>query len=86
MQTLEAPEGRLRKFKYQSKDASMQWQQWIAMSLQLRKAKKDEQAFKRRNITSLSTDPTSEEGTKWVSLTLQEIINGVNASYPELCF
>ena len=61
----------------------MQQQQQTAVSLQ---ARKDEQASERRNITSLSTDPTSEEGTKWVSLTLQEIINGVNASDPELCF
>ncbi|XP_016052614.1 PREDICTED: importin subunit alpha-8 [Miniopterus natalensis] len=86
MPTLEAPEERLRKFKYRGKDASMRRQQRIAVSVQLRKAKKDEQVLKRRNITNLSPDPASEEGTKGVSLTLEEIINGVNASDPDLCF
>ncbi|KAM5217291.1 importin subunit alpha-8 isoform 3-T5 [Hipposideros larvatus] len=86
MPTLEASEERRRKFKYRGKDASMRRQQRIVVSLQLRKAKKDEQALKRRNITSLSPDPASEQPTKGVSLTLQEIINGVNASDPDLCF
>ncbi|XP_039736276.1 importin subunit alpha-8 [Pteropus medius] len=86
MPTLEAPEERLRKFKYRGKDASARRQQRIVVSLQLRKAKKDEQALKRRNITSLSPDPASEQPTKEVSLTLQEIINGVNASDPDLYF
>ncbi|XP_065748355.1 importin subunit alpha-8 [Phocoena phocoena] len=85
MPTSEAPEERLRKFKYRGKDASMRRQQRIAVSLELRKAKKDEQSLKRRNITDVSPD-ASEQQTKRVSLTLQEIINGVNASDPELCF
>ncbi|XP_054423977.1 importin subunit alpha-8 [Pteronotus mesoamericanus] len=85
MPTLEAPEERLRKFKYRGKDASMRRQQRIAVSLQLRKAKKDEQVLKRRNITSFSTDPASKEGTNQVNLPLQDIINGVNASDPVLC-
>uniref|UniRef100_A0A671F254 Importin subunit alpha n=1 Tax=Rhinolophus ferrumequinum TaxID=59479 RepID=A0A671F254_RHIFE len=86
MLTLEAPEERRRKFKYRGKDASMRRQQRIVVNLQLRKAKKDEQALKRRNIISLSPDPASEQLTKGVNLTLQEIINGVNASDPDLCF
>ncbi|VFV43825.1 importin subunit alpha-8 [Lynx pardinus] len=86
MPTLDAPEERLRKFKYRGKDASMRRQQRMAVSLELRKAKKDEQALKRRNITNVSSDPASEQLTKGVSLNLQEIINGVNASDPDLCF
>ncbi|XP_036873866.1 importin subunit alpha-8 [Manis javanica] len=86
MPTLEAPEERLRKFKYRGKDASMRRQQRMAVSLELRKAKKDEQALKRRNITNVSSDPASEQPSKEVSLTLQEIINGVNASDPDICF
>ncbi|XP_064449367.1 importin subunit alpha-8 isoform X7 [Mirounga angustirostris] len=86
MPTLDAPEERLRKFKYRGKDASMRRQQRMAVSLELRKAKKDEQALKRRNITNFSPDPASGQLTKGVSLTLQEIINGVNASDPDLCF
>ncbi|XP_059011617.1 importin subunit alpha-8 [Mustela lutreola] len=92
MPTLDAPEGRLRKFKYRGKDASIRRHQRMAVSLELRKAKKDEQALKRRNITIFSPEPASGELTKgvcWecgVSLTLQEIISGVNASDPDLCF
>ncbi|KAI4551813.1 hypothetical protein MJT46_018065 [Ovis ammon polii x Ovis aries] len=85
MPTSDAPEERLRKFKYRGKDASARRQQRIAVSLELRKAKKDEQALKRRNITDVSLDP-SDQQTKGVSLTMQEIISGVNASDPELCF
>ncbi|XP_034525718.1 importin subunit alpha-8 isoform X2 [Ailuropoda melanoleuca] len=86
MPTLDAPEERMRKFKYRGKDASMRRQQRMAVSLELRKAKKDEQALKRRNITNFSPDPASGQLTKGVSLSLQEIINGVNASDPDLCF
>uniref|UniRef100_A0A673UH42 Importin subunit alpha n=1 Tax=Suricata suricatta TaxID=37032 RepID=A0A673UH42_SURSU len=86
MPTLDAPEERLRKFKYRGKDTSMRRQQRMAVSLELRKAKKEEQALKRRNITNLSSDPASEQLTRGVSLNLQEIINGVNASDPDLCF
>ncbi|XP_008144345.2 importin subunit alpha-8 [Eptesicus fuscus] len=86
MPTLEAPEERLRKFKYRGKDASMMRQQRMAVNVQLRKAKKDEQVLKRRNITNLCSDPASGEGTKEVRLTLEEIISGVNASDPTVCF
>ncbi|XP_045686037.1 importin subunit alpha-8-like [Phyllostomus hastatus] len=86
MSTLEVPEERLRKFKYRGKDASVQRRQQRAVSLQLREAKKDEQVFERRNITSLSTDPASREETIRVSLTLPEMISGMNASDPESCF
>nr|XP_020756261.1 importin subunit alpha-8 [Odocoileus virginianus texanus] len=85
MPTLDAPEERLRKFKYRGKDASARRQQRFAVSLELRKARKDEQALKRRNITSVSHDPADQQ-TKGDSLTLQDIISGVNASDPELCF
>lgn len=38
----------------------------MAVSLELRKAKKDEQALKRRNITIFSPEPASGELTKGV--------------------
>ncbi|XP_036279313.1 importin subunit alpha-8 [Pipistrellus kuhlii] len=85
MPIAEAPEERLRKFKYRGKDASMMRQQRIAVNVQLRKAKKEEQVLKRRNINFCS-DPASGEGTKGVRLTLEEIIRGVNASDPIVCF
>ncbi|XP_062946039.1 importin subunit alpha-8 [Cynocephalus volans] len=86
MPTLDAPEERLRKFKYRGKDASVRRQQRMAVSLELRKAKKDEQALKRRNITDFSPDQASEKPAKEVSLTLAEIIKGVNGSDPVLHF
>ncbi|KAK2504336.1 hypothetical protein MC885_001885 [Smutsia gigantea] len=58
----------------------------MAVSPGLQKAKKDEQALKKRNITHVASDPASEPLSKEVSLTLQEIINSVNASDPDLCF
>ncbi|KAI4559835.1 hypothetical protein MJG53_018361 [Ovis ammon polii x Ovis aries] len=61
MPTSDAPEERLRKFKYRGKDASARRQQRIAVSLELRKAKKDEQALKRRNITDVSLDPSDQQ-------------------------
>ncbi|XP_078213475.1 importin subunit alpha-8 [Callithrix jacchus] len=88
MPSLDAPEERLRKFKYRGKDASLRRQQRMAVSLKLRKAKKDEQTLKRRNITSFCPDTPSEKTAKGVtvSLTLGEIIQGVNSSDPALCF
>ncbi|XP_027628291.1 importin subunit alpha-8 [Tupaia chinensis] len=88
MPTLDAPEERLRKFKYRGKDASVRRQQRMTVSLELRKAKKDEQALKRRNITNIFPDPTSEKPDRGiaVSLTLDEIVKGVNDSDPALCF
>ncbi|XP_069889657.1 importin subunit alpha-8 [Dipodomys merriami] len=86
MPLLDAPEERLRKFKYRGKDASVLRQQRVVASLELRKAKKDEQALKRRNITLLSCDSAFETPAKVASLTLEEIIEGVNGSDPILCF
>ncbi|XP_060028277.1 importin subunit alpha-8 [Erinaceus europaeus] len=85
MPTPEAPEERLKKFKYRGKDASALRQQRIAVILELRKAKKDEQSLKRRNITNGPLNSPSEQHAKENSFTLPEIINGVNASDPDLC-
>ncbi|OBS60612.1 hypothetical protein A6R68_08240, partial [Neotoma lepida] len=64
MPTLEAPEERLKKFKYRGKDVSMRRKERIAANLQLRKAKKDEQALKRRNISQFSNDLVSQVSVK----------------------
>ncbi|XP_021088633.1 importin subunit alpha-8 [Mesocricetus auratus] len=84
MPALEAPEDRLKKFKYRGKDVSARRQQRIAANLQLRKAKKDEQALKRRNISQCLSYLVSQEPVK-ASLTLEDIIKGVNSSDPILC-
>ncbi|XP_052611155.1 importin subunit alpha-8 [Peromyscus californicus insignis] len=86
MPTLEAPEERLKKFKYRGKDVSARRQERIAANLQLRKAKKDEQALKRRNISQSSNDLVSQVSAKEASYTLEDIIKGVNSSDPVLCF
>lgn len=51
-----------------------------------KKAKKDKQALKRRDITSFSTDVTSQVPAKDIGLILEEIIKGMNSSHPVLCF
>ncbi|XP_048200679.1 importin subunit alpha-8-like [Perognathus longimembris pacificus] len=88
MPALDAPAERMRKFKYRGKDASMLRQQRVVASLELRKAKKDEQTLKRRNIPLLSCDPALETPGKGLeaSFTLEEIIAGLNGSDPDLCF
>ncbi|MBZ3872335.1 Importin subunit alpha-8 [Sciurus carolinensis] len=58
----------------------------MTISLELRKTKKDEQVLKRRNIDDVSPEPPSEKPAKGVSLSLDEIIKGVNSSDPVVCF
>uniref|UniRef100_A0A2K6TYV1 Importin subunit alpha n=1 Tax=Saimiri boliviensis boliviensis TaxID=39432 RepID=A0A2K6TYV1_SAIBB len=91
MPSLDAPSiflDALRKFKYRGKDASLRRQRRMVVSLKLRKAKKDEQTLKRRNITSFCPHTPSEKTAKGVavSLSLGEIIQGVNSSDPALRF
>ncbi|XP_055984293.1 importin subunit alpha-8 [Sorex fumeus] len=85
-QSLDVPEERWRRFKHVGKDAPTRRQQRIAVSLELRKAKKDELAIKRRNITHVSPDPASGESAEEMTLTLLDIISAVNTSDPYLCF
>ncbi|GAB1290463.1 Importin subunit alpha-8 [Apodemus speciosus] len=82
----EVPEGRLKKFKYRGKEMSLQRQQRIASSLQLRKTRKDEQALKRRNIKLFSSDVVSQAPVKEANFTLDDIIKGVNSSDAMLRF
>uniref|UniRef100_H0VQS0 Importin subunit alpha n=1 Tax=Cavia porcellus TaxID=10141 RepID=H0VQS0_CAVPO len=91
MPAMDTTEERLKKFKYRGKDASVRRQQRVALSLELRKAKKDEQALKRRNITCPSPDPAfgninKEESEQKEILTLDEIIKGVNGTDLAICF
>ncbi|XP_052023572.1 importin subunit alpha-8 [Apodemus sylvaticus] len=79
-----APKDRLKKFKYQGKEMSLQRQQRIASSLQLRKSRKDKQALKRRNINLSSSDVASQAPVKEANFTLDDIIKGMNSSDPML--
>ncbi|XP_031194561.1 importin subunit alpha-8 isoform X3 [Mastomys coucha] len=86
MATSKAPEERLKKYKSQGKEMSLQRQQRIASSLQLRKTRKDEQALKGRNIGSFSSDVVSQAPVKEANFTVDDIIQGVNSSDTILCF
>ncbi|XP_005397989.1 PREDICTED: importin subunit alpha-8 [Chinchilla lanigera] len=85
MAALDASEERLKKFKYRGKDASMRRQRRVALNLELRKARKDEQTLKRRGITYLPVDPAFEDTTKEISLSMDEIMKGVNSSDLTIC-
>lgn len=86
MATSKAPEERLKKYKSQGKEMSLQRQQRIASSLQLRKTRKDEQALKGRNIGSFSSDVVSQAPVKEANFTVDDIIQGVSSSDTILCF
>ncbi|XP_045140442.1 importin subunit alpha-8 [Echinops telfairi] len=86
MAALEAPQERLRKFKYRGKDASARRQQRIEVSIELRKAKKDEHTLKRRNITDAFSKPSSKDVVEGTGPNLDEIVHGMNSPDPVLCF
>ncbi|NXI54819.1 IMA1 protein, partial [Chloroceryle aenea] len=79
---------RMKKFKNRGKDAAALRRQRVEVNIELRKAKKDEQILKRRNISfslmdeslSLGEDKTNEN----IHLSLEEIVEAVNGSDTEL--
>ncbi|XP_061329444.1 importin subunit alpha-8 [Pezoporus flaviventris] len=81
---------RLRKFKNKGKDPTALRRQRVEVTVELRKAKKDEQILKRRNIEqnememerNLST--REDERHEIILLSLEEILQGVNGSDSEL--
>ncbi|NXN94872.1 IMA5 protein, partial [Rhinopomastus cyanomelas] len=79
---------RMRKFKNKGKDAAALRQQRVEVNIELRKAKKDEQMLKRRNISSSVMEETlsagDDEKSESLQLSWEEIVKAVNGSNPEL--
>ncbi|XP_054849288.1 importin subunit alpha-8 [Eublepharis macularius] len=82
MPTTNEQSERMKKFKNKGKDADAMRKQRIEAAVELRKAKKDEQILKRRNISFAREDtlsPEKEDKSPTADLSLEEIVKAVNS-------
>ncbi|KAM8934607.1 importin subunit alpha-8 isoform 2-T2 [Pelodytes ibericus] len=88
MPTTNEVDDRMKKFKNKGKDTTELRRRRVEVSVELRKAKKDEQILKRRNVSSfpdeLALSPEQKTCLAVPQLSLEEIIQGMNSGNADL--
>ncbi|KAM4024923.1 importin subunit alpha-5-like isoform 1-T2 [Anomaloglossus baeobatrachus] len=78
---------RMKKFKNKGKDTAELRRRRVEVSVELRKAKKDEQILKRRNVTSFPEDgdlSPEQKSQQMPPLPLCDIVEGIHSGNPDL--